>query len=60
MKKYARQMLLPGIGEEGQKKLKSSCIAIVGVGAIGSQRNLVFEEKIGLLFGHEAEIRNQR
>ncbi len=36
MKKYARQMLLPGIGEEGQKKLKSSCIAIVGVGAIGS------------------------
>jgi adenylyltransferase/sulfurtransferase len=36
MKKYARQMLLPGIGEEGQKKLRASCVAVVGVGAIGS------------------------
>jgi molybdopterin/thiamine biosynthesis adenylyltransferase len=36
MHKYRLQMLLPGIGEKGQKKLKGSCVAVVGIGAIGS------------------------
>jgi len=29
-------MLISGVGEKGQKKLNSACIAIIGVGAIGS------------------------
>ncbi|MGV8168895.1 MAG: HesA/MoeB/ThiF family protein [Candidatus Nanoarchaeia archaeon] len=36
MHKYKAQMLLPGIGEAGQKKIKKACVAIVGLGAIGS------------------------
>jgi molybdopterin/thiamine biosynthesis adenylyltransferase len=36
MHKYKKQMLVEGIGVDGQTKLKKSCVAIVGVGAIGS------------------------
>ncbi|MGV8162704.1 MAG: HesA/MoeB/ThiF family protein [Candidatus Nanoarchaeia archaeon] len=36
MHKYKAQMLLPGVGDEGQKKIKKAHIAIVGLGAIGS------------------------
>jgi molybdopterin/thiamine biosynthesis adenylyltransferase len=36
MKKYACQMRFKDIGLAGQKKLKKSCIAIVGVGALGT------------------------
>lgn len=34
--RYARQMLIPGFGEAGQKKLKNAHILIVGVGGLGS------------------------
>lgn len=34
--RYSRQLLFPGIGEEGQRKLADARVAIVGVGAIGS------------------------
>ena len=34
--RYSRQVLFPGIGVEGQRKLTSSRIAIVGCGATGS------------------------
>ena len=34
--RYARQMLFPAIGNEGQKKLSSSFVTIVGCGALGS------------------------
>ncbi len=34
--RYSRQILLREIGEEGQKKLLESKIAIIGVGALGS------------------------
>lgn len=33
--RYSRQSLLPGIGEEGQVKLKSSSILVVGCGGLG-------------------------
>ncbi len=33
---YGRQMLLPGIGAEGQKKLLSSRVLVVGAGGLGS------------------------
>jgi molybdopterin/thiamine biosynthesis adenylyltransferase len=34
--RYSRQILYPGIGEEGQRKLGASRVAIVGCGATGS------------------------
>ncbi|HEY2117059.1 MAG TPA: ThiF family adenylyltransferase [Candidatus Angelobacter sp.] len=34
--RYSRQMLFPGIGAEGQRKLLASRVAIVGCGATGS------------------------
>jgi molybdopterin/thiamine biosynthesis adenylyltransferase len=34
--RYSRQILFPGIGEDGQRKLTASRIAIVGCGATGS------------------------
>jgi len=35
-KRYSRHILLPEIGEEGQKKLLSSKILLVGAGGLGS------------------------
>src|SRR5882762_11906050 len=34
--RYSRQVLFPGIGAEGQKKLASARVAIVGCGATGA------------------------
>src|SRR6266849_2299458 len=34
--RYSRQILFPGIGESGQRKLLASHVAIVGCGALGS------------------------
>ena len=34
--RYARHLVLPQIGEEGQKKLKATRVLIVGVGGLGS------------------------
>lgn len=34
--RYHRQMLLPGIGEEGQRRLLNSHAAVVGCGALGT------------------------
>lgn len=34
--RYHRQMLLPGIGEAGQRRLGEASVLIVGVGALGS------------------------
>ena len=34
--RYSRQILFPGIGEAGQKRLRASSVAIVGCGATGS------------------------
>ena len=36
LKRYARHFVLPEVGMEGQKKLKSSSVLIVGVGGLGS------------------------
>ena len=33
--RYARQVLLPGVGPEGQRRLASAHAAVVGVGALG-------------------------
>lgn len=34
--RYSRQICFIGIGKEGQKKLGSSCVAIIGCGGLGS------------------------
>lgn len=34
--RYSRQILFPGIGEEGQRKLSNSYVVIVGCGALGT------------------------
>jgi molybdopterin-synthase adenylyltransferase len=38
MDRYSRQILFKGIGDEGQRKLAGSCVAVVGCGALGSQQ----------------------
>lgn len=34
--RYSRQMLFPGIGKEGQKKLGQSYVVVIGCGALGT------------------------
>ena len=34
--RYSRQTILAEIGEEGQKKLRSSSVLIVGLGGLGA------------------------
>ncbi len=36
MLRYSRHLLIPGIGEEGQLRLKNASILLVGAGALGS------------------------
>src|ERR1051325_7838933 len=36
MDRYSRQILFGGIGEEGQRRLRASSVAVVGCGALGS------------------------
>ena len=34
--RYARHLMLPEMGEEGQKKLKKSSVMVIGAGGLGS------------------------
>jgi len=36
LERYARQIVLPQVGGPGQRRLKASSVALIGVGAIGS------------------------
>lgn len=36
LERYSRQIIIPGIGYEGQKKLQSSKALVIGLGALGS------------------------
>ena len=40
MERYNRQIMLPEIGENGQKKLKNAKVLIVGIGGLGSSITL--------------------
>ncbi|HSW58821.1 MAG TPA: HesA/MoeB/ThiF family protein [Dehalococcoidales bacterium] len=34
--RYARQIIIPGLGEAGQEKLKKACVFLAGAGGLGS------------------------
>jgi adenylyltransferase/sulfurtransferase len=36
LSRYARHLILPEVGEEGQRKLKAACVLCVGAGGLGS------------------------
>ena len=40
--RYARHLILPEMGEEGQKKLKKSSVIVVGAGGLGSPTFAIF------------------
>lgn len=48
--RYSRQELFAGIGKEGQSKLRESCVAIIGCGALGSlQSEILARAGVGRL-----------
>ncbi|MBI4115358.1 MAG: ThiF family adenylyltransferase [Candidatus Omnitrophica bacterium] len=50
LSRYQRQIILPEIGEEGQKRISESHVAIVGLGALGSvSANLLARAGVGKL-----------
>ena len=40
LERYSRQIMIPGIGPEGQRRLKSTTAAVVGVGGLGCPSSL--------------------
>lgn len=62
LKRYARQIALPQVGEEGQKKLLASKILIIGAGGLGSPAAFYLAAcgvgSIGLLDSDKVELSN--
>ncbi|GFP21891.1 molybdopterin-synthase adenylyltransferase, partial [Candidatus Hakubella thermalkaliphila] len=40
--RYSRQILIDGLGEEGQERLKSSTVGVFGCGGLGTITSLYF------------------
>lgn len=40
IKRYERQLIIPGFGMKGQRKLKNASVAVVGAGGLGSAVNM--------------------
>lgn len=62
MERYQRQIILPEIGEEGQKKLRAAKVLIIGVGGLGSPIALYLTGAgvgtLGLIDDDEVSITN--
>ena len=60
--RYARHLILPEMGEEGQKKLKKSSVIVVGAGGLGSPTLLYLAAagvgKIGIIDDDKVDITN--
>ena len=60
--RYTRQMLLPEVGEAGQKKLKKASVLIVGAGGLGSPAALYLAGagigKIGIADADKVDLTN--
>ncbi|XP_060849950.1 adenylyltransferase and sulfurtransferase MOCS3 [Rhopalosiphum padi] len=60
--RYSRQIILPEIGVEGQKKLKTSSVLIIGVGGLGCPSSMYLASAgvgtIGLVDYDEVELSN--
>ncbi len=41
MERYSRQLILPQVGEDGQRKLISARVAVIGLGALGSLSSIL-------------------
>ena len=68
--RYARQIMLPEVGEEGQRRLDEASVLVVGVGGLGSAVSLYLTAagigRIGLVDDdrrseeHTSELQSQR
>ena len=60
--RYARHLILPEMGEEGQKKLKKSSVIVVGAGGLGAPTLLYLAAagvgKIGIIDDDKVDITN--
>lgn len=62
IRRYCRQLALPEVGPEGQKKIKSARVAIVGAGGLGSPAALYLAAagvgEIGIIDNDTVEMAN--
>ncbi len=62
LKRYSRQIILPGIGSTGQRRLKEARVLIVGVGGLGSPVSLYLAAagvgRIGLVDHDSVNVSN--
>lgn len=60
--RYARQIMMPEIGEAGQERLKQSCVLVIGAGGLGSPAAYYLAAAgvgtIGIADGDNVELSN--
>ena len=62
LKRYNRQIILPNVGEEGQKKIKAARVLLIGAGGLGSAAGFYLAAagvgRIGIIDSDVVEISN--